>query len=80
MLTTLTNDVRAEVALAWLEAPDVASLGIEENKEPTFAETMAAIVEERRTSPVAPMAANGVTCRGRPSAPRGFPGARRSRR
>lgn len=31
--------------LAWLEAPDVASLGIEEDEEPTFAETMAAIVD-----------------------------------
>ena len=45
LTTTLTNAVRAEVALAWLEAPDVASLEIEENDEPTFAETMAAIVE-----------------------------------
>ncbi len=33
------------MALAWLEAPDVASLGLDENEEPTFAETMAAIAE-----------------------------------
>ena len=47
MITTLTS-VRADVALACLEAPDVASLGTEENEEPTFAETMAAIVEAER--------------------------------